>query len=81
MSDEFVPCAFLLHGVTENRDEDGNWFEKREMVLSWDKDDAGDIDMRISDAEPLFDVDALLYFAEECEDLEEFKEKLEEVEQ
>lgn len=46
--------AYELWGVTQNKDEDGNHYENRETVLSYKPDDAGDIEMRISEATPLY---------------------------
>jgi len=54
------PDAYELQGVVEGKDENGEWYSNREFVLSYDSDDAGDIDMRISKAEPLFTSSTIL---------------------
>lgn len=48
------PDAYELWGITENEDEEGNYYEARETVLSYKPDDAGDIEIQISEVTPLY---------------------------
>ena len=71
------PNAYLLQGVVEEKDEDGEWYSNRELVLSFEPDDAGNINMDISDAAPLFELDQILYLIRKSETLEELRQRFE----
>lgn len=68
------PVAYQLQGVVEEKDEDGEWYSNREYVLSYEKDDAGDVNMRVSDAEPLFTPEQVLMIVDDCDTLQELVE-------
>lgn len=70
---EFDPDGYILSGITENQDENGEYHESREFVLSFEPDDPGDIDMRISDSEPLFNLEKILWAIDESDSLEDLK--------
>jgi len=70
---EFDADAYLLSGITTNRNENDEVFQNREFVLSFNPEDAGNIDMRIDDSEPLFNLEKILWAIDEAESLEEVK--------
>lgn len=74
MTDAFDPDAYLLSGITTNRNENDEVFQNREFVLSFNPDDAGNIDMRIDDSEPLFNLEKIIYAVDQADSLEEVKE-------
>lgn len=60
MIDNIQPDAYELWGITQNKDEDGNHYEKRETVLSYKEDDAGKIDIHVSEVVPLYTADTII---------------------
>lgn len=56
---EIEPDAYELRGITA---------EGREVILSYEEDDAGNIDMRIRGREPLYTTDTILIAIENLRD-------------